>query len=425
MTPNDDRSGVDLLRPLRDTLTDDGPPAHFDVTTAIRRGDTIRHRRIAIGVFTAVAAIGVATGVTLGIGSDHSLAPPATRVTPTPTSVRPTPKLSPTVDPTLPPAGTLPIANCQTTRLTAPSRAGAFTTWANGHLDPTGRYLAVTLIKPFLASQTDYLPGKPLLVDLQTHQMTLLPVDEGNADGVTSSGEVIGDSNNGAVGWLYRNGHLSPLPKFKGSPVVPTAINNNGDMVGQAEVGGIGIPVIITAAQPGVVTELQPKGVFVDAISDTGAIGGSFNNAPYVGDGKGNGQTLDTGASDPQGVVYQIRGNYALGDGSAVSNQGLYPKVWNLTTGEPTLYPMVNLAAIATDGTVAGDTDTGIPDATRFALIGHDGALQRLPSDASGNYQIHVYDISADGHVVYAARHVAPGAVGTGPISMVGVVWHC
>jgi hypothetical protein len=425
MTPNDDLGGVELLRPLRDTLTDDGPPAHFDVATAIRRGDTIRHRRIAIGVFAAVAAIGVATGVTLGVGSDHSLPAPATSVKPKPTSVRPTPELSPTVDPTLPSPGTLPIASCQTTTLNAPPGAGAFTTWANGHLDPTGRYLAVTLVKPFLVPLADYIPGKPMLVDLQTNRMMLLPVAEGNADGVTSSGEVIGDSNNGATGWVYRNGHVSPLPKFKGSPVVPTAINERGDIVGTAEVGGNSVFAIITANQPGIVVELLPIGVFVDTISDTGAIGGSLNNQPYVGDGKGNGQTLDTEASDPQGVVYQIRGNYALGDGSAISNQGLYPKVWNLATGEPTLYPMVNLAAIATNGTVAGDVDTGVGDATRFALIGHDGVLQRLATGVSSNRQIHVYDISGNGHIVYGARHVAPGPDGTAPISTVGVVWRC
>jgi hypothetical protein len=420
MTPNDDLAAVELLRPLRDTLTDDGPPAHFDVATAIRRGETIRHRRISIGVLVAVAVLGVAIGVPLGLASDHALPAPVT-------SVRPTPTSSPTVDPTLPIASSLPIANCPPTTLNAPSDAGAFTTWANGQLDPTGRYLAVTLVKPFLVSQTDYRPGKPLLVDLQAHRMTLLPVAEGYAAGVTSSGEVIGDSGNGATGWVYHNGRVSPLPKFDGSPVVPTAINERGDIVGQAEVGGIGVFVIVTAAQPGIAKQLLPNGVFALTLSDTGAIGGSLNNAPYIGDGLGNGQTLSTGASDNQGVVYQIRGDYALGDGLAIRDQGLYPKVWNLATGELTLYPNVNLAAIANDGTVAGDIDTGngLGDATRFALIGHDGALQRLPTGVTGDRQIHTYDISADGHTVYAARHVAPGPDGAAPISTVGVIWHC
>src|SRR5262249_51689259 len=132
------------------------------------------------------------------------------------------------------------------------------------------------------------------------------------------------------------------------------------------------------------------------------------------------------GVNDDQGAVYQIRGQYALGDGGN-NVQGRFPRVWNLATGELTRYPNGAIAAVADNGTGAGDKDSGdgAGGADTVGLIGHDGALQRLPNDVNGNYQIHVYDISADGHTVYAARHVAPGAVGTAPVSTVAVLWHC
>ncbi|HKE65470.1 MAG TPA: hypothetical protein VKB59_12600 [Micromonosporaceae bacterium] len=420
MTNNDDRAAVDLMRPLRDVDPTDGPPPRYDVSSAMRQADTIRHRRMAVGAFVAVAAVALAVGVPLGLRSHPHGGPTATAASPS-ASVRPSSSPTPKGQrPTLTSAADLPLANCTVDTLPVPAGVGAYTAWVGGYVDPTGRYLAGSLIKPFTLPLSDYKPGKAVLVDLQTGHVTLIPIADGGASGVNASGTVIGTTGPNYIGWVYRNGHVSPLPKFKGSPIAPSAINANGDIVGHATVGNTDTSVIVRANQPGIVKELLPKGIYVDTITDNGTIAGRYHDKPWIGDGKGDGRTLPTDATDPRGEVYKITGDYAVGWGLNDHGQGLFPMVWNLANGVLTPYPMVPLWQVATDGTVVGDVSDGD---NRVGLIGHNGVLQRLPTGAASDLQVVVDDMTADGHTVVGKRRTS--ATVSGPISEVGLIWHC
>jgi hypothetical protein len=432
MNTNDDRG--DLLRPLRDIDGADGPPPRYDVALAMRQGDSIRRRRMSIGAVAAIVVVGAAIGIPLGLPSPHQAGPaPSTPVpSPAPSTSVPSPAPSASVPPSSLPvplitsAAELPVANCTVTTLTAPAGAGAFSTWGFGRIDPTGRYLAVSLFKP--TTPTQFTPGKPLLVDLRTGGMTLIPVAEGKIDGVNADGVVIGYSGANAAGWVFRNGTVTPLPKFHGVAGTPYAINAVGDVVGQV-IGVKNEPgVIWPADRPGTVRALLPAGMVGSTITDSGLIGGSIGDAehprPYVGDGNGTGHTLSTGATDPLGQVREIRGNYAVGWGFNNVTKGMIPMVWNLATNARTPYPRVGLIAIATDGTVVGETvpDSGVPGPA-IGLIGRGGALERLPSGAGDNLSIYVDDVSADGHTVFGQRRTSSNT--SDPLTAIGLLWHC
>src|SRR5262245_15909566 len=180
MTNHDDRAAVDLMRPLRDANPNDGPPPRYNVSSAMRHGDAIRHRRMAVGVFVAVAVVALAVGIPLGLRPSHHVGPPVAS-SPSP-SVRPSPSPTPKgLRPTLKSAAELPLANCTVDTLPVPAGVGPYSTWAGSSVDPTGRYLAGSLIKPFTLPLSNYLPGKAVLVDLQTGHVTLIPVADGGA----------------------------------------------------------------------------------------------------------------------------------------------------------------------------------------------------------------------------------------------------
>jgi hypothetical protein len=427
MNTSHDRGDSDLLRPLRDIDTMDGPPPRYDVALAMRHGDAIRRRRMSIGAFAVVVVAAAAIGIPLGLPSPQQAGPePSESVSVPPASASVPPPSSPVPDITS--ATELPVANCTVTTLTAPAAAGALSTWGSASVDPTGHYLVAALVKPFTLPAPDYLPGKPLLVDLRTGRMTLIPVGEGGVAGVNASGAVIGTSGPKATPWVYRNGKVTPLPKFHGATPEPYGINARGDIIGQVGSGNNETSVIWPATQPGTVRALLPVGLLAYTITDSGMIGGSIGGPneyrPYVGDGEGNGRTLPTGANDPRGQVHQIRGDFAVGWGLSNITEGLIPMVWNLATDARTPYAKVSLVAIGTDGTVAGDTTPDAdPAGARIGLIGHGGVLEMLPTGVAGNPPVYIYDITADGTTIVGVRHSSPA--GGSPVSQVGVVWHC
>jgi hypothetical protein len=417
MNTTDDRDG-DLFRPLRGIDGSDGPPPRYDLDLAMRQGDSIRVRRMSLGAFVAVAVVALAIGIPLGLrnGSHNKPAPTTSSPAPSPSASTPQPEINP---------AELPVANCTTTTLTAPASAGAFTTMVAGSFDPAGRYLAVSLVKPFTLPPPNFVPAKALLIDLQTGAMTLLPVAEGGPTAVNASGVVLGSSGPNDAGWIYRNGKVTQLPKYRGQVVEPWGMNSRGDIVGRVTIGKTETSVILPAGHPGTVRPLKPAGFEVDTITDTGTVAGAFQNKPYVGDGNGSGHTLPTGATDPRGEVYQIRGDYAVGWGLADTDQGLFPMVWNLRTGVRTPYPRVPMDAIASDGTSVGvdNTGTGNGDAASFGIIARNGTLKRLPSGISGNLPLQISDITADGHTIYGFQHT--DATTTGPVHEVGILWRC
>jgi hypothetical protein len=424
MNTNDDHG--ELLHPLRDIDATDSPPPRYDLTLAMRHGDSIRRRRMSIGALAAIVVVGAAIGIPLGLPSPHQAGPAPSTPVPSPSPSASVPPSSLPV-PLITSAAELPLANCTVTNLTAPAAAGVFSTWGGGHIDPTGRYLATSLFKPIARQHPEFIPAQPLLVDLWTGRMTLIPVAEGKVDGVNAGGVVIGHSGANATGWVYRNGNVTPLLKFHGVAGTPYAINARGDIVGQ--VTAANEPAVIWPADhPGTVRALLPAGVVARTITDSGVIGGSIGDPehprPYIGDGKGTGHTLSTGATDARGQVYQIRGNYAVGWGFNNITKGFIPMVWNLATNSRTQYPRVGLVAIGADGTVVGATvpDSGVPG-PYIGLIGRGGELERLPSGAADNLSVYVNDVSADGHTVFGLRQTSSST--SGPISQVGILWHC
>jgi|GEM_PF-2698071 len=426
MNTSHDRGDSDLLRPLRDIDASDGPPPRYDVALAMRHGDGIRHRRMSIGAVAAIVMVAAAIGIPLGLPSPQQAGP-----APSPSATVPTssPSPSPAPVPDITSAAELPVANCTVTTLTAPAAAGAFSTWGSASVDPTGHYLVAALVKPFTLPTSEYLPGKPLLVDLRTGRKTLIPVDEGGVAGVNASGVVIGTSGIGTSGpktiaWEFRNGKVTLLPKFHGVAPEPYGINARGDIIGQVGSGNNATSVIWPADRPGTVRALLPTGMLAYTITDSGMVGGSFDDKPYVGDGNGNGHALPTGASDPRGQVYQIRGDFGVGWGLSNVTVGIVPMVWNLATNARTQYAKVGLWAIASDGTVLGDTTPdGDVAGARIGLIGRGGVLKRLPTGVAGSPPVYVYDITADGTTIVGVRHTSPAA--GSPVSQVGAVWHC
>lgn len=424
MTTSDDRSDGDLFRPLRDIDGADGPPPRYDVALAMRQGDTIRRRRMSIGAFAAVVVVAAAIGIPLGLPSRQHAGP-----SPAPTETVPTssPSPSPSPSPSSTEPADLPVANCTVTTLTAPTAAGAFTSWANAVIDPTGHYLVASLMRSFTLPLPDYVPTKPLLVDLRTGRMSLIPVADGGASDVNASGVVIGSSGPSGAGWVYRNGKVSPLPKFHGLVTAPGAINARGDIIGGVASGQPETSLIWPADHPGTVRALLPANLLANTISDTGEIGGSIGpfdeGRPYVGDGKGNGHTLPTGGPDTQGDVFEIRGHYAVGEGPIFA--GRYPLVWNLSTGVLTTYPDVHLNAVANDGTTVGEVTSSSGVYTSIGLIGRGGRLQRLPTGPGDNLQVYVdaVGITDDGHNIVGIRRTPVSY--DGPFSQVALMWHC
>jgi hypothetical protein len=420
MNTSDDRG--DLLRPLRDIDGADGPPPRYDVALAMRQGDTIRRRRTSIGAFAAIVVVGAAIGIPLGLPSPQQAGP-----APSPSRTVPTPSESPSPSPSSTNPADLPVANCTVTTLTAPTAAGAFTSWGNAVIDPTGHYLATSLMKTFTLPLPDFVPTKPLLVDLRTGQMSLIPAADGGVDGVNANGVVIGNSGSTGAGWVYRNGKVSLLPKFHGIAATPNAINARGDIIGLMINRQTETSVIWPAANPGTVRALLPATLLANTISDSGLIGGAIGSfdrgRPYVGDGKGNGHTLSTGDADPQGDVFQIRGHYAVGEGPILG--GRYPLVWNLTTGALTTYPDVRLNSIANDGTTVGQVTSSSGVYTSIGLVARGGRLQRLPTGPGDNLRVYVNPdgITDDGHTIVGTSRTPVN--NDGPFSRVALLWHC
>ncbi len=418
MNTSDDRG--DLLRPLRDIDGADCPPPRYDVALAMRQGDAIRRRRMSIGACAAVVVVAAAVGIPLGLPSRQHAEP-----TPAPSASIPSPSPLPSPRSTEP--ADLPMANCTVTTVTAPAKAGAFTSLGGLAIDPTGHYVVATLMKSFTLPLPDYVPTKALLIDLRTGRKTLIPVADGGPSAVNASGVVIGSGGRNSAGWVYRNGKVSPLPKFHGMVTTPNAINARGDIIGGVASGQIGTSLIWPAAHPGTVRALLPANLLANTISDTGLVGGSIGpfdrGQPYVGDGNGNGHALSTGDSDPQGDVFQIRGHYAVGEGPIFG--GRYPLVWNLTTGALTTYPDVRLSAIADDGTTVGEIVNSSVGYTSIGLVGRGGQLARLPSGHGDSLQIYLdaVGITDDAHTIVGSSRTPVNT--DGPFSRVGLLWHC
>jgi len=321
-----------------------------------------------------------------------------------------------------------PIADCTLTTLTAPAAAGAYTSWVAANIDPTGRYLVTTLRKPFTLPLPDVVPSKAMLMDRNTGQMTIIPVPDGQAWGVNSSGVVVGSIGSTGAGWVYRSGKVSMLPKYHGLTAMPFAINTRGDILGELTGKNL-VFVIWSADHPGAVRALVPANLIANTISDTGLIGGSIGpldkGPPYVGDGNGAGHTLPTGDSDAQGDVFQISGDYAVGDGPIFG--GRFPLVWDVVTGALTVYSNLSngsLNAVSNDGTAVGEAGYGQTEIL-FPVIASGGRLHRLPTGAGNRPAVYMTasDITADGHTIVGTKRT--NANTDGPYTQVGLLWHC
>ena len=285
-----------------------------------------------------------------------------------------------------------------------------------------------TLRKPFTLPLPDVVPSKAMVMDLHTGQMTIIPVTNGQAYGVNASGVVIGNIESTGAGWVYRNGKVSMLPQFHGQPTVPLAIDARGDIVGEVTIGTNLIWVIWRADHPGTVRQLLPKNLIANTISDTGLIGGSIGpldrGRPYVGDGNGTGHTLPTGTSDPQGDLFRISGDYAVGSGPIFG--GRYPLVWNLVTGQVTTYSNIDgsLNAVSDDGTAIGEAGYG-QTGILFPVIASGGRLNRLPTGIGNSPEVYMTasDLTADGHTIVGTNRT--NATTDGPYTQVGLLWHC
>jgi hypothetical protein len=289
--------------------------------------------------------------------------------------------------------------------------------------------MVVSLRKPFTLPLPAVVPSKAMLMDLRTGQMTILPVADAQAFGVNASGVVIGNVESSGAGWVYRNGKVSMLPQYHGQPTTPIGIDARGDILGET-IGKTQISVIWPADHPGTPRLLQPANLIATSMSDTGLVGGAIGpfdkGAPYVGDGKGNGHTLSTGSTDPQGEVFAISRGYAVGDGPIFA--GRFPELWNLTTGQVTTFSNVSngsLNAVSDDGAAVGSVGGDTAGVISFGLIAHGNQLQRLPTGAGANVEVHqvANDISADGHAIVGTRRTPTDT--EGPYSQVGLLWHC
>jgi hypothetical protein len=380
-------------------------------------GSGMSRRLVPLAAAAVVIAIAVVTATVLRPANSratHPIAPPpSSGSSPTPSSTRPI---------------NAPFAACTLSTLTAPAAAGAYASWHGAHIDPTGRYLVTTLTKPFTLPLPDVVPSKAMLMDLNTGRTTIIPVTDGQAWGVNASGTVIGNIEPTGAGWTYRNGKLSMLPPYHGQPTTPLAIDARGDIIGEV-IGKTQIWVTWPADHPGTVRQLLPKNLIANTISDSGLIGGSIGpfdqGRPYVGDGNGTGHTLSTGTDDPQGDLFGISGNYAVGSGPIFG--GRFPLVWNLVTGQVTTYANItdgSLDAVSDDGTAVGEVGYG-QTTILFPVIAKGGQLHRLPTGHGNSVQVYMTanDVTADGHTIVGTNRT--NADGDGPYKQVGLLWHC
>ena len=418
MNTSDERG--ELLRPLREIDGADGPPPRYDVALAMRQGDAIRRRRRSIGALAAIVVVGAAIGIPLGLPSPQHAEP-----TPAPSPSR---SASPSPLPRSTEPADLPVANCTLRTLTTPAAAGAFSSWINPAIDPTGRYVVTTLIKTFTLPFPDtVIPSKALLVDLRTGATTLFPGSDTGATAVNASGVVVGSSGSDSAGWVYRDGKVSLLPRFHGAAATPLDINARGDILGMVVNTHTETSVIWPAANPGTVRALKPANFLANTITDAGLIGGAIGpfdeGKPYVGDGNGNGHTLSTGLADTQGNVSQIRGHYAIGEGPIFA--GRFPTLWNLTTGTLMTYPNMSLNSVATDGTIVGTATDNSDGYTSIPLIDRDGQIERLPTGHGDSPQVNVIPvgITDDGHTILGTDRTPANT--EGPYSKVALLWHC
>src|SRR5262245_6307983 len=195
--------GADLLAPLREMDYENSPPPGYDVARAMRRAGTIRRRRVRAGVFAAAVAVAVAVPVMLyGQGGGHSVTT----------------------------AGGLSVAACTGRAIAAPVEAGAYTTVVGAAIDPSGRYLALTVARPDVP---DRKATHAILVDRRTDTTTVLPLDHASAVAVNSNGVVTGWNGKDQTSPFVYDGHnVVNLPSFGGEAATPTAIGANGDVVG-------------------------------------------------------------------------------------------------------------------------------------------------------------------------------------------------
>jgi hypothetical protein len=374
-------------------------------------------RLVPLAAAAAVITIAVVAATVLRPANSRSTHP-----------IAPGPSSTASPAPTIQSAILAPIADCTLTTLTAPAAAGGYTSWVSPSIDPTGRYLVATLRKPFMLPLPDVVPSKAMLMDLATGRTTIIPASDGQASDVNASGVVIGNIESTGAGWVYRDGTVSMLPEYHGQPTTPLAIDARGDIVGEV-IGKSQVWVIWPANHPGTVRQLLPKSLIASTISDTGLIGGSIGpfdrGQPYVGDGNGTGHTLSTGSGDPQGDLFGISGNYAVGSGPIFD--GRFPLVWNLVTGEVTTYsniPDGSLDAVSDDGTAVGTSGYG-QTAILFPVIAKGAELHRLPTGNGNSTQVFMTasDITADAHTIVGTNRT--NADTDGPYTQVGLLWHC
>lgn len=353
-----DGGGGDLLAPLREMDIDDSPPPGYDVAAAMRRAGTIRRRRITTGVI-AVAVLGAVA---------------------VPAILRQAPGGRATG---VAGGGTFPVAACTGRAIAAPAGAGAYTSVIGAEIDPTGRYLALTIARPDVP---DFGATRVALQDRRTGTTSMVPIDNAFAVAVNSSGTVLGwvDTNVRSA-WLYQAGRVVALPLYNDETVEPTAINSRGEAVGYATDERISsgadnhTAVIWPAGSSPSVRALDGLGSMANSISDEGVVGGSRDvfglAAPAVWNATGTANLLPTGDVGHSGAVQSVAGNYAVGE----VQFDPVPVVWNLATGRLQFYPRkVEFWWVSPSGTAVGGlhTSPGTPDG---AVIARGGKVRQLP----------------------------------------------
>jgi hypothetical protein len=402
VTPESDDGDADIATmAFTDFRTTVGPrvkPVSLDALTTMARRR--RQRRI--------AALAAAVAILIGVpATAYAVRAPAPRRHSNPAA--PTASASASLGP-------VGLGNCTTLVLPPPAAAGAFTQVVRVVVDSTGRYVAAQLVNPLLADSaatkiivwglTDaaHAPGSGAVLSL--------PFNDPQLVAINAAGTVVGRRADGASGWVMRGGVYSALPSLDGQSMVPTSINNRGDIVG-FEPNGRASGVIWPGDRPGTVERLPGSAARPGAIDDDGTIAGEIASVPSFWTA-GAAHPLDPEHTWYVSEIVAIRGGWVLAmTGSTVL-------VWQPGRTTPntflvgSFFPADITADGALLGTWAGSGPAGAEPGSRAAIVrGTDVTVLPMPVPAAAQPLVNVDHITADGRII------------VGSYERGTVIWYC
>jgi hypothetical protein len=284
-------------------------------------------------------------------------------------------------------------------------------------VDPSGRTIVGTVYDA---------QGRGNAVRFEDGRAVAYPGASGNAVAVNAGGLLVGyddvDEASHTLGWTYRDGKKSMLPKLAGFPyTVPIGVNARGDVVGAAMGDGLDdtVPVLWPADKPGTVNQLAVPNGFGErgtsdaravAIGEDGTVVGSVHAAAIRWAPDGTASALPVPDGFRFGRPVSLQGRYVYGSGSFFAERRNVAVRWDLADG--TMKVLEGVPDDIADGTAQGWSVTNGGDSREPVRVTPEGNAEKLPVPRTGAL---ANAISDDGATI-------AGVVWDDPRPL---IWHC